>query len=289
MLAFISMLAFNVSAADLCDPACDIQIDFTDGGSIEAIEPLDIVFGSDGILELGAAGTLNVAVPPASLDYSTGGVLSLAAGESISFGAGGMLDLGDAGNIDYTVINVVIGGEISIDTTDDTGTVQVTAGSTFTWNTGSSWTTASNWNNSGTISLANGVDLSSGANFSNTISGTLSIGSTTFSNVGLISVSEIETGIVLNGGSFIQTITPGSFAPIMLTQEGLAFFEGVEMMTADGGSCTVTDGECFADTGAKYIVNADGELVPAEGSSRLSPVLLFMLMGWMLLRKRIVH
>lgn len=93
-LIFLFLFANSAFAANLCDTSCNLTITFPSGGSIEVTEALMFTFGTGGVLELGATGTINTAVQPDSTDYSAGGTLVLAAGESITFDAGGSLDLG---------------------------------------------------------------------------------------------------------------------------------------------------------------------------------------------------
>ena len=98
---FLFLFANSVFAANLCDTSCNLTITFPGGGSIEATEALAFTFGTGGVLDLGATGTINTAVQPSSTDFSTGGTLALAVGESITFDAGGSLDLGTGGAIDF--------------------------------------------------------------------------------------------------------------------------------------------------------------------------------------------
>jgi len=120
ILLFISPSVF---AASLCDKSCELLISFTDGGHIEAIEPLTFTFGITGSLNLGETGTVNTAIQPDNLDYSSGGSLFLAAGESISFGANGSMQLGDRGNINYTTIS--FSGDFTADITALEGTQSI--------------------------------------------------------------------------------------------------------------------------------------------------------------------
>ena len=113
-LIFLFLFANSAFAANLCDTSCNLTITFPTGGSIGATEALTFSFGTSGVLDLGATGTINVAVPPASTDFSSGGTLALAAGESISFDAGGSLDLGVGGAIDFTSVTVTTDGEFDL-------------------------------------------------------------------------------------------------------------------------------------------------------------------------------
>ncbi|MDH5711048.1 MAG: hypothetical protein OEZ15_05230 [Gammaproteobacteria bacterium] len=111
---FLFLFANSAFATNLCDTSCNLTISFPTGGSIEATEALTLTFGTDGVLDLGATGTINTAVQPSSTDFSAGGTLALAVGESITFDVGGSLDLGTGGNFDYTNITIMTDGLIEV-------------------------------------------------------------------------------------------------------------------------------------------------------------------------------
>ena len=112
---FLFLFSNSVFAANLCDTSCNLTITFPNRGSIVAVEALTFTFGTDGVLDLGSAGTINSAVPPANTDFSTGGTLVLAAGESISINGSGSLYLGTGGAIDHTNFAITTDGEFVLD------------------------------------------------------------------------------------------------------------------------------------------------------------------------------
>ena len=112
---FFSALLFsgNLFAANLCDSSCDLSITFPDGGSIEAIEPLTIIFGVDGYI-------IN------SEGYSSeNGEISLTTGELMEFQAGGELVLGVDGNIDYSNVQITSNGTMNLAAVGGAKTVSI--------------------------------------------------------------------------------------------------------------------------------------------------------------------
>lgn len=109
----------------LCDASCELHITFPDGGSIEAIEGLNLIFGAGGELNLGDAGTINTNPQPAEMDFSAGGNLSLAVGESITFGVNGSLILGDGGNINYSNMQLNSTGDMGIKAVGGAETINI--------------------------------------------------------------------------------------------------------------------------------------------------------------------
>jgi len=113
--SILVILSMNqVNAQDLCESLCNVYIDFPSGGEITASEGMLITFGTNGVLTLGEAGTINAAIQPDNLDYSSAGSLLLAPGESITFGNNGRLDLGDGGNINAINYSIVTSGDLAI-------------------------------------------------------------------------------------------------------------------------------------------------------------------------------
>jgi len=163
-LIFLFLFSNLVLATNLCDTSCNLTISFPSGGSIEATEALTFTFGTGGVLDLGATGTINAAVQPASTDFSAGGTLALTAGESITFDAGGSLDLGTGGNIDHTNMSIDTTGDITIEATGIAGTITISD-----------------------MSIADGtISINSDAIVENSL--TIS-GDATFSGTGLLTVS----------------------------------------------------------------------------------------------------
>ena len=114
-ISIILLFASNFTyAQDVCDVPCRIFIEFPAGGSITAIDAIEIRFGLDGVLAPDEAGTVNVAIQPNSLDFSAGGSLLLAPGESITFGDNGRLSLGDGGNINAINYSIVTSGSFTL-------------------------------------------------------------------------------------------------------------------------------------------------------------------------------
>jgi len=113
--SILFILSMNqVNAQDLCELPCIAFIEFPTGGEITASEGMLITFGTNGVLTLGEAGTINTAIQPDNLDYSAGGSLLLAPGESITFGNNGRLNLGDEGNINAINYSIVTSGGLTI-------------------------------------------------------------------------------------------------------------------------------------------------------------------------------
>ena len=108
------VFSHSAFAANLCDPSCELEITFPDGGSIQATEALTIEFGLGGVLELGETGTVNTNPQPLSINFSAGGSLSLAEGDSITFDNNGRLDLGASGNIIHTLLSITTTGSINV-------------------------------------------------------------------------------------------------------------------------------------------------------------------------------
>ena len=122
---FLFLFTHSAYAGNLCETSCEFTITFPTGGSIVATEVLTFTFGTDGVLDLGATGTINTAVQPDSTDYSAGGALTLAAGESIDFDAGGALDLGTGGAISDTNITVTTDGEFNLQVVSEADSVYI--------------------------------------------------------------------------------------------------------------------------------------------------------------------
>ena len=253
---FLFLFANSAFAANLCDTSCNLTISFPSGGSIEATEALTFTFGTGGVLDLGATGTVNTAVQPASIDFSAGGSLSLAVGESITFDAGGSLDLGTGGAIDYTSITVTTDGvfDLQIDSVADfvyvgdiaivgTGTLQITlTGSnleTGSLSTGGDLIITS----TGSIDAV-GVIVVSGAT-------TLSGSTITATNVGndfqgLVSFSSADYISLVDSSSFTDSCTTSSDGSLTIsttsslttstcqtiTSGGLITFSPVSLITA---------------------------------------------------------
>ena len=304
-LFFSFLFTHNVFADSLCDASCELIITFPDGGSIEATESLTITFGTGGVLNPGAAGTVNANPQPADIDFSAGGSLPLAQGESITFDSNASIALGVGGNIDYsnmllnstggasikavggtgtiTIANLVVSGGLNITldainivingaiTLEPDGTLNVIA------DTGAIVPSVCSIQDpaAGTLTLTGATPIVT-TGTCNTISGVLTL------PVDTLSVGTIDPNVTLTAIGTI-TLTPivggvGPLQPVTLTQAFLAALpDGSELSTEDGNTCTVTAGECVTATGAKYVV-VDGRLVPAtEGSGVVNLASLFTL------------
>ncbi len=251
LLPFMLLLISQpLLAGNLCDPACNLHIDFTRSGSLQAVEALTMSFGSGGVINDGAVAT----------GYSSGETLQLNAGDTLVFTAGGVLDLGDGGNIDYTAMNLIVDGDISIAAVGASGSISFHGDS------------------SSTITLLGGVALSSDTSVSAQLD--LSGDGVTLLS-GDSAVVTVDTGGVINAGelnllpgassltlseiSLLQSepdITTGH----LLMQSDLINFEGVTFPTHDGNSCTVHDGKCFDASGTEYRVD-NGNLYAVDSSS----------------------
>lgn len=104
--SLLSLLLINTSswAGLLCAPDCQVEIDFTNGGTIEAVEEVTFIFGDSGLVDTGST----------SSAYVKDDTLLLNAGETLDFSSGGVLNLGNLGNIDYTHLVINTGDFVSI-------------------------------------------------------------------------------------------------------------------------------------------------------------------------------
>ncbi len=158
-----------------------------------------------------------------------------------------------------------------------------------------SWSDPTNWQQSTGCNSTSGsgggsVTISSGAtlavptgctnpannlvidpNLSSSLSGTLTLTST---GGGTLTLNDGALPLTLSGD-----VTPisGGFFVANLSQQSLVEMEGFPLLTSDGNTCTVTNGECVTDSGAKYVVNENGELVPASNGGMLDYWLILLL------------
>ena len=98
------VLSLSAYAVELCDASCKLVIDFPDGGSLYATEPLTITFGDDGLINTGGG----------IIAYVEGDTLPLGEGQRIDFGVGGIFDIGDGGNISYTNMEISTSGTMEL-------------------------------------------------------------------------------------------------------------------------------------------------------------------------------
>jgi hypothetical protein len=251
LLPFILLLLSQPALADyLCDPACNLHIDFTRSGSLQAVETLTISFGSGGVINDGTVAT----------GYSAGETLQLNAGDTLVFSAGGVLDLGDGGNIDYTAMNLIVDGDISIAALGASGTISFHGDSNSMITLLGSVALASDTSVAAQVDLSgDGVTLSSGD------SAVVTVETGGIIDIGKLNLLPGASSLTLNEMSQMQSelsITTGH----LLMQSDLINFEGVTFPTSDGNSCTVHDGQCFDASGTEYRAD-NGNLFAVDSSS----------------------
>ncbi len=248
-----ALFSHTASAENLCDAACNLHIDFTGSGSIEAVDTLTITFGSGGVVNDGSVAT----------GYSAGDVLLLRAGDTLVFNAGGELDLGEAGNIDYTTMNLFVDGDMSLAGVGGSATISFHGDSTISLN--------------GTLSLESDASLSARLQFpeSNTLisgggilsidsDGSLDLGSYTYGS--LLDISDTDLPLSSVDLNEAQESLLNMEAPVLLSQSDLIKLEGESFLLHDGNSCTVSNGKCFDPSGTEYRVE-NGVLTTVSGNS----------------------
>ncbi len=166
-----------------------------------------------------------------------------------------------------------------------------------------SWSDPTNWQQSTGCNSASGsgggsVTISSGATLADPtgcispannlvidpdLSGSLA-GTLTITGGGTLT---LNNGVDLVNASGEVTPISGGFFVANLSQQSLAEMEGFPLLTSDGNTCTVTNGECVTDSGAKYVVNENGELVPASNGGMLD-YWLILLIGILLVWRRVL-
>lgn len=281
---FLSVMLFvnTANAQIICDPSCSVSIVFNPAGSLQAVEAMEFTFSAASELNLGATGTINTAVQPASMDFSAGGTLSLAAGDSITFGDNGFLSMASGSNINASSFNVV------------NGSVIINAASAVTLSGLISVDGELSITTQGLI-LVSDVQVSndlliSSANPANSVilggSGNIIIGST-----GSIT---IDGSIIPSIGTIsINDLSP-QFSAVQLESqplEDLSILEGYEINALDGTLCTVSGAECIAANGDVYRL-VDGDLIKQEDDSGAFGIesLFFVLMVVLVFRSvRIKH
>ncbi len=227
-----------------------------------------------------------------SIGVMQGASLSLASGFVRWTGAGDTNNWSDPANWQY------------VESCDATGSS--TAASLTISSTGAAPTAADNvcisanalvgWQqsagcNSASGSYGGGVTISTGAtladptgcinpannlvidpDLSNSLSGTLTLTST---GGGTLTLND---GVdLVNASGTVTAINDFTLVAANLSQQSLSEMEGFKLLTSDGNTCTVTNGECITASGAKYVVNTDGELVPADDGGAINLYLLLMM------------
>ena len=200
----------------LCNASCDATISFPDGGTLTASESLVFTFGNGGEVSIGAGGSVNVAIQPASLVFPTGGFLLLEAGESITFDVGGFINTASSGNIEFTDIEVTTG--VDIDVVLDAASTSITfADITAT--------------GSGVLSItANGDVFQSGNLIANNLDITIVGGSLTF-----------------NGSNNVESLTVSATGSLEFTDDSSNL--SIESIDA-GGNVTLTTAGTLETTGS---------------------------------------
>jgi hypothetical protein len=237
----LALFSSTATAENLCDASCDLHIDFTRSGWIEAVEALTITFGSGAVINDGSVAT----------GYSAGETLLLNAGDTLVFNAGGVLDLGDAGNIDYNAMNLNVDGDMSIAAVGGSGSISFHGDSHITLN--------------GAVSLESDASLSAQLN--------LPSNATLMTGEGVLSV---DTGGSIVSGSIVTgsyQLILGSSLPLttgylnelqegqltldtstLISQSDLINCQGVTFLVDNENSCTVNNGKCFDSSGTEYRV-----------------------------------
>ena len=267
LLPYLLLLLFSSHAAYadlLCNESCEFSATFPQGGSLEAIDELTLVFGSGGELTLGTGGTVNTAIQPNSLDFASGGSLQLAAGESITFGPGGSMVLGSGGNMDTLNFNLTSTGNVSIEAVggsqsiDLSGILDVTGNLTLISDVLrlNSYVTGENQ-----LPLENSVTLSGGGSPPQLQSPNITVEITTL----IIPPNlTITSGTAIGDVIFEPTNTANTgssnFTIQLLTS--LDALEGYELPIADGSTCIVKSPECISDDGTIYVLDSESKLVP---------------------------
>lgn len=252
----------TVNAQLLCDPDCSLTLEFSNGGEVVATGPMDIIFGSGGELLLGAGGTVNTAVQPASLDFSSGGTLSLAAGESISFGSAGRLftSLGgnvDAGNYSITASSITIdnsnGSSVTLNgNLDVSGSLVINTASIILDSN-----IVMNTIDINEVGIGSGVTLSGNGSFTNLSGDTIDIDGTVFMiDTGLVNFNELSTIISLSPQLGMGDINLADVNQL----DSLELLQGLTLDTSDGNQCVVDGEVCKTEDGQEYILT-DGKLV----------------------------
>lgn len=294
----LAMLTQPASAQTLCSTSCELNINFTDGGSIEAVEALTITFGEGGFINDGVVTT----------GFAKDENVQLNAGESLVFSAGAEFNLGSAGNIDYSAMNLnasdIIISAPSAGIVSVHGDSSFTVGNTFELNSDLSLSAELDLSVSATATPSSGATLMSGTGSITVQPGTTGaiilannqVISSSTATVSLVEINQIQTSnVVIIDPIVISPIeTPIVIPPLEitpLTQESLVDMEGFTMSTEDGSDCTIQNGVCIDSQGITYVLVA-GKFVQQQ--SRVSggfnlPGLLFLFSLLVFYRFRRVH
>ena len=254
LLLVTTLFASSSTARLFCSNACDFQIAFVNGGSIEAVESLTITFGDGGLVDTGST----------SMAYVDGQALSLVAGESLVFSEGGQFHLGSGGNIDATSVIFNVDGNALL---GDTAGGEVTL-----WSD-----SALNIQNGGGLTLNSGLTVNGTLDLSAGVLQPASVGSITLGK-GLIYPG--TNSLVVNSST--NMISGGTISLTALTVDDLVNLQGFELPTANGGNCTVQDASCIDTQGQRYSL-VEGQFVLVNESVGSSGLFDWMMISVLLL------
>ncbi len=275
VLTFGANGSFNLGSGGNMDYT-SIAVETTGDVTVEAIGGAEVIF----ILNISAtAGTILL-----NSDTTIENNFSLT-GDTLVGGTGSITNLGTVDVVSNTVTftNSFI----------NAGTFNIISGTAvfeadFNCEDGSSIEGASSSGGviiSGTMLLESGdIYLSSGLSLSNaaTLSGE---GALTISSAGSLTVADGAVISVAINDLSANVINVGDLTVIDFSDP---IFQGWELTTIDGGTCTVTDGKCIDENGVKYEFTEEG-LVPAEDGSSSGAlshnVLLLILISLFYMRK----
>ncbi len=205
----------GASATPLCENACEMVVEFTVGGRIEAVEALTFTFGEGGLIDLGD-GTV--------MAFGSGGVLELPAGEAWVFAAGGQLYLGAEGNIEYSDANILINGDLTLLDNGD-GTVTLLG----------SWAIGGG----GTVLLESAATFSANVDFSG--AGSVTLGSGFFTPQVPATPIQIDPG-TLNPGVISGGVVIGSGAVTIGNTGSIDFGSGSVIVVQPSTPIDISEG-----------------------------------------------
>ena len=148
-LLVLLLCATPALADDLCEANCLIDINFVNGGYIEATEALSFTFGNGGLIN-----TVFAVVAPMA-----GDTLMMNAGERIDFDAGGRLSLGDGGNLDFTQVVFHDAAGLELEASGGAASIAIALGSVLLLSGNTNLAVNSPVTNSGTILIQGNSSL----------------------------------------------------------------------------------------------------------------------------------
>ena len=220
-------------AESLCAGGCQMTAEFVEGGSLEAVEVLQITFGQGGVINDGASAT----------GYAAGEILTLNAGDRLDFAAGGILDLGADGDIDYSAMNLTVNGNLQISAAPD---VMVSLHGDSIFRINGDLTLDSSWSLEATLDLSGATTTASG-------NGELTL----------------QPSAVIQGSTGQLTMTGGS--PGTITAGNLAALDGGDLNLISGAiqtSGVIQIGEASLVTTSVQGANMVEVNTPLQGASK---------------------